>query len=268
MKRYRFYLLANVVWSYLMHLLLAFTNFTFLFPSFCLVIEPVVAFPFASVLPLFLLTEFCVLNFALSVVLSVLYRRSQTFTGRLARFFDESRWIYVAYALVHFFLYATSFAPELLAFEGEKASRLQFVRENPELRGWAERGAFLCFPTTKAAHDFILYAICLLVLCFCWSVVAIVVLYRKVRSARRKVAVATTYELQRMLFVALSFQATIELLINLNLKNGSQLTSIAMSLLSWHGVVDYFVMLYFVSPWRREIVGWMRQLGGKQTGGD
>ncbi|KAI6230139.1 hypothetical protein M3Y99_01091000 [Aphelenchoides fujianensis] len=255
MKRYRFYLLANVVWCYLTHLLLAFTNFTFLFPSFCVLIEPVVPLPFAFVLPLFLLTEFCVLNFALSVVLSVLYRRSQTFTGKLARCFDESRWIYAAYALVHVFLYATSFGPELLAFEGEKASRLQFVRENPELRHWAERGAFLCFPTTKAAHDFILYAICLLVLCFCWSVVAFVVLYRKVRNARRKVAVATTYELQRMLFVALSFQATTGCFDqSKDLKNGSQLTSIAMSVLSWHGVVDYFVMLYFVSPWRREIL--------------
>ncbi|KAI6224541.1 hypothetical protein M3Y99_01385100 [Aphelenchoides fujianensis] len=51
------------------------------------------------------------------------------------------------------------------------------------------------------------------------------------------------------------------------MENGSKLTTIALAVLSWHGVIDYFVMLYFISPWRREIVGWIRRTTGKQTGG-
>ncbi|KAI6238386.1 hypothetical protein M3Y99_00689300 [Aphelenchoides fujianensis] len=45
MKRYRFYLLGNVVWCYLLHSLLAFTDVTFLFPSFCVVAEPLLPMP-------------------------------------------------------------------------------------------------------------------------------------------------------------------------------------------------------------------------------
>ncbi|KAI6224542.1 hypothetical protein M3Y99_01385200 [Aphelenchoides fujianensis] len=260
MKRYRFYLLGNVVWCYLIHLLLAFTGFTCFFPSFCCIVEPVVPIPFNAIFPLFLCGEFCVINFALSIVWSLLYRWSQTFTNGIERLFNESTAILVCYLFVHLFMYTTVLGPEIIAFKGEQAVQLQFVQENPELSEWAERGGFFCLPTTPAAHNFVLYVICVYVAFFMGGNACYVVFYRQMRSARRKVAVATTYEMQRVLFVALSFQAT------LRLENGHLLTTVALALLSCHGVVDYFVMLYFISPWRREIIYWMRHLGGKRTG--
>ncbi|KAI6238385.1 hypothetical protein M3Y99_00689200 [Aphelenchoides fujianensis] len=207
LKRYRFYLLANVVWCYLLHAMLAFTNFTFLFPSFCFVVEPVISLPFNSIFPLFLCGEFCLINFALSIVSSLLYRWSQTFSNGIERFFNESKAIFVVYLLVHLFIYATFFGPEIVAFEGEQSVRLQFVQENPELAEWSKEGAFTCFPTSPSAHNFVLFVICLLIF-FSWlGPASYAVFYRQLRSMRLKVAVPTTYGMQRMLFVALGLQA-------------------------------------------------------------
>ncbi|KAI6230137.1 hypothetical protein M3Y99_01090700 [Aphelenchoides fujianensis] len=156
---------------------------------------------------------------------------------------------------MHLFMHTTVLGPGIVAFKGEEAVRQQFARENAELTEWSKEGAFICFPTTHAAHSFVLYVICVLVVFFFLGNICFLISYRQVQNARLKIAVPTTYEMQRMLFVVLSLQ----------LENGSLLTSIALTVLSWHGVVDYFVMLYFISPWRREIIGWIRRASGKQT---
>ncbi|KAI6230138.1 hypothetical protein M3Y99_01090900 [Aphelenchoides fujianensis] len=180
------------------------------------------------------------------------------FTGWWEWFFHRSKWIYAVYLFVHLFFYATFFVPELVSLPDDRAMRLQFVRENPELADHVERGLFACFPSTKASHDFIFYAICILVLLFCAAVACDLTFYWQIREAGRKNAGRRSYEMQRMLFVALNSQ--------LFLENGSELAAIVLAILSWHGVVDYFVMLYFIAPWRREIVGWIWRATGMQTG--
>ncbi|KAI6238384.1 hypothetical protein M3Y99_00689000 [Aphelenchoides fujianensis] len=193
------------------------------------------------------------------------------FTGGWEWFFHRSKWIYVVYWLVHLFLYATSFVPEIVFLPDDRAMRLQFVQENPELAAQVESRLFACFPSTTASHNFILYAICILVFLLCAAVACDLTFYRQIRQAEQKTVARSTYKMQRMLFVALNSQllvaclfVAIPLLVAL-LQNGSELTAIVLNIFSWHGVVDYFLMLYFISPWRREIGGWIRRATGKQT---
>ncbi|KAI6224544.1 hypothetical protein M3Y99_01385400 [Aphelenchoides fujianensis] len=193
------------------------------------------------------------------------------FTGWWEWFFHRSKWVYAVYVLVHLFFYATFFVPELVSLPDDRAMRLQFVQENPELADHVGRRLFACFPSTKASHDFIFYAICILVLLFCAAVACDLTFYCQIRQAEQKTVARSTYEMQRMLFVALNSQllvacvfVALPMLVAL-LQNGSELTAIVLNILSWHGVVDYFLMLYFISPWRREIGGWIRRATGKQT---
>lgn len=77
MSKYKFYLLNNILWCQGFEIILFIGRPTLLFPSFCVLADPL--FPISNqILPyLFYLGVFFIVNQAFSIVLSLFYRHSQ-----------------------------------------------------------------------------------------------------------------------------------------------------------------------------------------------
>lgn len=77
MKKYRYYMLNNVIWCYLYHFGVFVTRPVLLFPSFCVIVEPIIPIHEELVGPGFYALMVAIINMDFSVVLSLFYRYSQ-----------------------------------------------------------------------------------------------------------------------------------------------------------------------------------------------
>ncbi|KAI6180601.1 hypothetical protein M3Y98_00738200 [Aphelenchoides besseyi] len=274
MKLYRYYLINNVrgsSWCYIYHTCTFGARPTFLFPSFCLILDPVLPLPREFLVFGVFFVVFVVINLDLSVVESLFYRYSQAFPGWLDVFFNESRWLYGIYFAVHTSIYASIFIPLILGYvRDERETRSQFAAENPDLVNLVDSMIVVCFVNSDISRRLILWITVLMMSFFCLGTTLYFVLYFRMKQTRRQSTISSTYKLQLMLFRAISAQLYIGYcflllpvaftctLVYFQVPHGGVYSTIVSSLMSFHGSLDYLCMMYFITPYKRTILKWLR----------
>ncbi|KAI6211406.1 hypothetical protein M3Y96_00430900 [Aphelenchoides besseyi] len=261
MKLYRYYLINNVSWCYIYHTCTFGARPTFLFPSFCLILDPVLPLPREFLVFGVFFVVFVVINLDLSVVESLFYRYSQAFPGWLDVFFNESRWLYGIYFAVHTSIYASIFIPLILGYvRDERETRSQFAAENPDLVNLVDSMIVVCFVNSDISRRLILWITVLMMSFFCLGTTLYFVLYFRMKQTRRQSTISSTYKLQLMLFRAISAQLYIGYcflllpvaftctLVYFQVPHGGVYSTIVSSLMSFHGSLDYLCMMYFITP--------------------
>ncbi|KAI6206394.1 hypothetical protein M3Y94_00905600 [Aphelenchoides besseyi] len=277
MKLYRF-LFEGCSWCYIYHTCTFGARPTFLFPSFCLILDPILPLPRELLVLGVFFVVFVVINLDLSVVESLFYRYSQAFPGWLDVFFNESRWIYGIYFAVHTFIYASIFIPLTLGYvRDERETRRQFVVENPDLANSVDSTVILCFANSEISRRLVLWIAILLMSFFCLGTTLYFVLYFRMKQTRRQSTISSTYKMQLMLFRAISAQLYIGYcflllpaaftctLVYFQVPHGGIYSTIVSSLMSFHGPLDYLCMMYFITPYKRTILKWLRLDKGTST---
>jgi hypothetical protein len=96
--------------------------------------------------------------------------------------------------------------------------------------------------------------------------------------ARKNTTIASTYRLQLMLFRAISVQLYIGycfllfptvmagFLVFWRVEFGGKGMAVVFALMSFHDFLDYLTMLYFITPYRRTVLQWLR-LADKDSSG-
>ncbi|KAI6180575.1 hypothetical protein M3Y98_00735200 [Aphelenchoides besseyi] len=248
MKLYRYYLINNVRGS-----------------------NPVLPLPREFLVFGVFFVVFVVINLDLSVVESLFYRYSQAFPGWLDVFFNESRWLYGIYFAVHTSIYASIFIPLILGYvRDERETRSQFAAENPDLVNLVDSMIVVCFVNSDISRRLILWITVLMMSFFCLGTTLYFVLYFRMKQTRRQSTISSTYKLQLMLFRAISAQLYIGYcflllpvaftctLVYFQVPHGGVYSTIVSSLMSFHGSLDYLCMMYFITPYKRTILKWLR----------
>jgi hypothetical protein len=90
------------------------------------------------------------------------------------------------------------------------------------------------------------------------------------RIARKSSTIASTYRLQLMLFRAISAQlyigycfllfptVVVGFLVFWRADFGGKAMAIVFTLMSLHDFLDYLTMLYFITPYRKTVLQWLR----------
>lgn len=136
----------------------------------------------------------------------------------------------------------------------EIQAKIQFEKENPSLV-LGDR-TFLCFENSLRSLSVGFLMAAGLAGIFFVGLILIIILYYRIKT--HKSLLNSTYKMQFMLLRALMAQLTISYLflllpmmtgsfaIFLKMENGGQICSILITITSFHEILDYGVMLYFI----------------------
>ncbi|KAI6212852.1 hypothetical protein M3Y94_00078100 [Aphelenchoides besseyi] len=271
MKKYRFYLLNTIIWCYIYHLIVFINHANILFPSPCIMFHSILGLSQTATVVMFYLAFFAIVNLDLSIVWSLFYRFSQAYPGRLDRFFEKSKSIYLVYAIVHFFVYVTVLSPMMIGQRWDwNETRVQFLKGNPDLAAYVD-SPMICFQNEENFRRFELYlAIMFLVFFFIGNILHGLLIHLS-QNARRNSLVSSTYRLHMMLLKAFSVQLIIGyallllpvviqgFLIYNEVANTGKTSTIILALISFHGTIDDLTMIYYIKPWRETVLSWIKR---------
>ncbi|KAI6170803.1 hypothetical protein M3Y97_01113500 [Aphelenchoides bicaudatus] len=251
MKKYRYYMLNNVLWCYIYHAGIFFARPVLLFPSFCIILNPMFWMPDEAIVILFFVYVMVIINMDLSVVWSLFYRYSQAFPGWLNIFFERSYSIYLIYSFVHVSIYSSILIPLYLGRVVDKADiQEQFLFENPHLSDRIN-STMLCFVNTQKSRYMGLYIAVLLIAFF--------ILGNNLMLFR-----AISVQLYIGYCFLLIPTVVVGFLVFWRAEFGGKSVAIVFTLMSLHDFLDYLTMLYFITPYRRTVMQWLR-LADKQS---
>ncbi|KAI6186013.1 hypothetical protein M3Y98_00086900 [Aphelenchoides besseyi] len=262
-RNYRYYLFNSTIWNYMFTSLLLVVNPVFLFPSLCVVSNSLRLIDYNEFNLTFYLILFSMINLALSISCSLVYRFSQAFYGSLQRLHD-SKWSLGLHVLHHLFFHVVilgSLYSQQLS--GLEQNRLQFAIENPDLVVRFEDNSVICYTNTERTRSTILYISFFLLLFFVLCTILLIHLVFTLRSKKRNFR---SYHLHLMLFKVLVIQLHIVyafflvpiyficLLIYFQHPHTSYFMMITSELISAHCWIEYSCVLYFIVPYRKTIL--------------
>ncbi|KAI6219125.1 hypothetical protein M3Y95_01133800 [Aphelenchoides besseyi] len=270
MKKYRFYLLNTVIWCYIYHLIVFINHINPIFPSPCVMFHPILPLGQNAAVIMFYLAFFAIMNLDLSIVWSLFYRFSQAYPGWLCDFVDKTKYIYLVYACIYFFVYTTVLIPMMIAQRWDwNETQIQFLNSNPDLAAYVN-SPMICYKNVENFRLFELYvSIIFLVFFFVGNFLHGVLIHLTQKS--RNSLLTSTYRMHMMLLTAISVQMIIGymllllpvvvqgFLIYYENENTGRFSTVTLALFSTHGTIDDFTMIYFIKPWRETILNWIRR---------
>ncbi|KAI6185913.1 hypothetical protein M3Y98_00075800 [Aphelenchoides besseyi] len=272
LHKYRWYLFNTVIWGYVYHLLVFINHADILFPSPCIMFNSFLSIGQNSAVFVFYVAFFAIINLNLSIVWSLLYRFSQVFPGWLSDFFDRSKTIYFVYAFVHLFIYATVLLPMLIGQKWDwRETRLQFLTENPDLLDRIDR-PMICFTNNKNLRSFQLYILIIVVFVVIFGKILHGILIHLLRKTKRRSTITSTYKFQLMLLNSINCQIVIAyvffvfpvliqgVLVYNNNPHVGKWATVMSALIGFHGTVDDLAIIWFIKPWRIEVLYRIRRL--------
>ncbi|KAI6216380.1 hypothetical protein M3Y95_01280600 [Aphelenchoides besseyi] len=260
---YRWYLFNSTIWNYMFTLLLLVVDPIFLFPSLCIVSNSLSSIDYNKFNLAVYLILFSMINLALSISCSLVYRFSQAFYGSLQRLHD-SKWSLGIHLVHHLFFHVvilgSLYSQQLL---GVEQNRLQFAVENPDLVLRFENNPVICYTNTERTRSTIFYISFFLLVFFTLCTALLIRFVFALRSKKRNFR---SYQLHLMLFKVLVIQLNIVyafflvpvyficLLIYFQHPQTSYFMMITTELISAHCWIEYSCVLYFIVPYRKTIL--------------
>ncbi|KAI6198711.1 hypothetical protein M3Y96_00548500 [Aphelenchoides besseyi] len=192
--------------------------------------------------------------------------------GWLSDFFDRSKTIYFVYAFVHLFIYATVLLPMLIGQKWDwRETRLQFLTENPDLLDRIDR-PMICFTNNKNLRSFQLYILIIVVFVVIFGKILHGILIHLLRKTKRRSTITSTYKFQLMLLNSINCQIVIAyvffvfpvliqgVLVYNNNPHVGKWATVMSALIGFHGTVDDLAIIWFIKPWRIEVLYRIRRL--------
>ncbi|KAI6211242.1 hypothetical protein M3Y96_00413000 [Aphelenchoides besseyi] len=278
MRKYRYYILANVIFDYIYHFFAFLAKPTPLFPSYCLIVDLLVPMPYFVILACFYFTVLSVTALEIAVVASLFYRWSQAMIGRISHFFDQGRTTLALYGGLYFYTFCgISLSLSFGLISNKEEARQQFLTENPDLHKMVDNITVICLINSRYSRLSALSIAVGLSIFFVIGTSLYSSLYFQMQQTRRESSVESTYQMQRILFRALSVELYIgyfcllfpntitAILVFVDSPWAGTVGSIGLALFSWHSVLDFLTMLFFITPYRKIILGWIRRNKPEQT---
>ncbi|KAI6185091.1 hypothetical protein M3Y97_00667600 [Aphelenchoides bicaudatus] len=168
----------------------------------------------------------------LSVVWSLFYRYSQAFSGWLSNFFEQSYVVYFIYTFVHLFIFGTILIPLYIGLSvGKTEVNAQLLTEDSHLIEEID-GTAICFPNTTYARYAALYI-----------------------SLHYFVFFLLGTTLYSFMFIRMQIAL---------LQSAESSLNVVLALMSLHDLLDYLIIIYFITPYRRTVLQWLH-LADKQS---
>uniref|UniRef100_A0A1I7SFT4 7TM_GPCR_Srx domain-containing protein n=1 Tax=Bursaphelenchus xylophilus TaxID=6326 RepID=A0A1I7SFT4_BURXY len=207
-----------------------------------------------------------------------LTRKFQAFPGWFSDFFEHGYAIYIVIASVHVAMYMSCCLPFVVFSVPDKEQmKAELLLQLPQLKEEEPNISYICVPNTTLTRSVALLGFLTMLTFFTLGTGLYINLFVIIQLERRKAtAIANTQRLQLMLFKAVGVQlwvgyalllfptAAIFLTFFCQWRNGTTIAMFAVTLMTTHGALDYATMLWFITPYRRIVAGWLRVGRAKQ----
>ncbi|CAD5223080.1 unnamed protein product [Bursaphelenchus xylophilus] len=273
-QHYKYFLLNNIGWCFLLTTTLWASKIHFHFPAPCVHFEPVFSTDYFNSTVYLYVFIIGVVNVLASMACTIIYRLSHAQNSRNARFFESRKHAYIAFAVFQLcssltfmgLLRAIQITDPVEARE-ELFLRLPYLAEMPY--------PFICVRSGFIAILISFGAAVMLVVIAVIGTVMLAVLYYKLK-ANRAALTERTARLQFMLFYALTIQIVnyyvLELFpmifdcvgLTFGYAHGEATMLIVEALISIHSIVDYLCIIFFITPYRRAVGKMCRRMVGMQ----
>ncbi|KAH7718398.1 hypothetical protein AAVH_14175 [Aphelenchoides avenae] len=204
----------------------------------------------------------------ISVILSLLYRYSQAFPGRIQIFFEHSKWIYLCYLCFYVMVVPTSVSPICLRRMTSEDQIKKFLWGN-NAAYTSPANAMIAYKWSDTVKTVTWFMLLLLTIFFVLGTTLFVVAHVKITRGTGKHVVAS--RLQMMLYRACMVQYLVGLgfllfplvvmTIAMNCVPSKMdcVGNIVFMLTAAHSSVEYLVTIYFIKPYRRFLWGLLQK---------
>ncbi|CAD5218188.1 unnamed protein product [Bursaphelenchus okinawaensis] len=202
MKRYRFYILNNVIWCFIFDIGLFILRPTFMFPTGCFVMRPLISMSNSTARGVaFCLLVVCI-NVEMGVVWSLFYRYSQAFPGWFGDFFEHGYTCYIVIGCIHFSFYVCCLTPFfLIDMIDDIGPSNNLLQQLPELKDQIGNINYVCVPIIPVSIYGSLLGFLIMLAFFTLGTGLYINLFVVMQLEKRKnVTIENTQRLQLMLF--------------------------------------------------------------------
>ncbi|CAD5225258.1 unnamed protein product [Bursaphelenchus xylophilus] len=275
MKRYRYLIMNHVVWNLLMNWALCVYKPTMLFPAPCVTFAPAIHNTwFTGISSMFLV--FLVANVEMSVVWSVLYRFFMSYPGRVSDFVERRRGSIIVFIVGQLLVCLFVLSPfAIFQRPSEARETAEFLKRLPHLQQYERSTGYLCTMDIEITGIVLLFGVMLLVFFFVAGTVILFILGRRVTNVNKEGFFAgSAHRMHKMLFKAVLVQVIVSnifqfvpttlllLTFYVQWEEGTTIAAVCVTMVQVHGSVDFITMMYFIVPYRRQLL----RLVGRQTG--
>ncbi|CAD5230358.1 unnamed protein product [Bursaphelenchus xylophilus] len=271
LSRYKYYLLNNVVWSFAFGVFVFVIKPVFHYPAPCVHSEleyspkPGVAYDVLA-----FLFMYCLANAVLSMVWTLIFRFACVYHSRPSEFILHSKYTWLLYLLGHILFGCIMFQMVVVGrIRDPQEAASELVRRVPQFANRTKNLFFVCFYYSDEMIILSYLNIAALIFGFLIAASLLALLYhhlhRNVYAFPKK-----TIKMQFMLFKALSIQMANYFLLEIlplvcatfafaiSYRYGEPLLLVVLTVMVLHGILDYLLMIYFIAPYRRALIRWLK----------
>uniref|UniRef100_A0A1I7RUP7 G protein-coupled receptor n=2 Tax=Bursaphelenchus xylophilus TaxID=6326 RepID=A0A1I7RUP7_BURXY len=206
----------------------------------------------------------------------IFMKSPKVFPGVLSDLAESSKGAIIFVALFEVVSFVLAINPvELFNIPDPEQDRQYFIEQLPELRELEPVLGYACKATTAANQAWGVIGFGVMMVLFLYGVVMEFIIYFRVTYYLPRITSMTnSIRMQRMLFTALTAQfivscifllfptALITLTAGSASPDGRTIFAICLTLVQLHGCIDFIAMIYFITPYRRKVMGIM---GGRRS---
>ncbi|CAD5225262.1 unnamed protein product [Bursaphelenchus xylophilus] len=275
MKRYRYLIMNHVVWNLLMNWALCFYKPTLLFPAPCVTFAPAIHNTwFTGISSMFLV--FLIVNVEMAVVWSVFYRFFMSYPGRVSDFVEHRRGSIIVFVVGQLLICFFALSPFIIFQRPSEARETaEFLKRLPHLQQYERSTGYLCTMDIEITGIVVLCGVMMLLFFLIVGMTILFILGHRVTSVNKGVFFAgNKHRMHKMLFKAVLVQVIVGFIFQLvptalilltfyaQWEEGTTIAAVCATMIQVHGCVDFITMMYFIVPYRRQLL----RLVGRQPG--
>ncbi|CAD5225256.1 unnamed protein product [Bursaphelenchus xylophilus] len=267
MKRYRYFIMNNVIWNCLLNWASCIYRPAYIFPAPCATFEIAIHNTwFTGVSSVVLL--FIVVNAETSVVWSVLYRFFMSYPGWISDFVEKRRLAIVLFVFAQIFVDFLVLWP-FFVYKRPTAEQEQFLKEAPYFWPYEPSLGYFCSMDKELLIEIVFGGVIMLMCFFAMGTVVFIVLCYRVIVVNKdngEFFAGSLHRMHKILFKAVAFQVLVGFIFLLfptvvilfvfyaQWEEGTTIAAVCLVLVQAHGCADFFTMIYFIVPYRRQLL--------------
>ncbi|CAD5225248.1 unnamed protein product [Bursaphelenchus xylophilus] len=280
MRRYRFFIINNVVWSCLFNWAVWFAKPAFMFPAACVVFENRLLHrvPVAKIAGSLMVILF--VNVELAVVWVLFYRYFMAYPGKASDFVEKGKGFIISIVITQFVAYVLFFIPfyihPIRSSPDQSIEKIRLLDQLPHFEEIEPEVGYICAPNLLLVSRYCLFAAVMLIICFLVGMAMFSIMGHRVMVVLPRMnMMKSTQQMHAMLFkarlcfniaLAVSVQiwvgyvfllfpsAILFLAISYRWNEGTTVAAFCIMMVQTHGCVDFITMIYFIVPYRRKLL--------------